>query len=166
MNFAWNQAFVVSWAGPYNEVCLGIGILLLIAFTWWKRRTRYPLVPTKYFTMVTTLTLVVICAGFASFGILEYYYFEFSRDCADTALSRLQRNSPRSSRLEHLLHLCSGYILDRFGASAILLYAMLAFCIGSVLLATAPVQETYWARTFVSTFIVPWGIKSEYCLSL
>lgn len=87
-NFAWNQvsidrynalsvtypltpdlqAYVVGWAAPYNGVTLGLGVLLLALFVWWEGRAEYPLVPTKYFDTESTLTLVVIVAGFMSFG--------------------------------------------------------------------------------------------------
>lgn len=67
-NFAWNQAYVVGWSVAYNGVTLGLGVLLLAAFVWWEGRAEFPLVPTKYFDTESTLTLVVIVAGFMSFG--------------------------------------------------------------------------------------------------
>jgi MFS family permease len=122
VNFAWNQAFVTSWVKVYNGVCLGVGISMLIAFTWWEGRARYPLVPTKYFTMVTTLTLVVLCAGFASFGIWEYYYFQFSRVLRGYSALAITAQLTPIILSGALAAVCSGYILDRFGASTVLLY--------------------------------------------
>lgn len=36
--------------------------------------------------------------------------------------------------------------------------AMLGFLIGSILMATVPIHQTYWAQTFVATIVTPWGM--------
>ena len=35
--------------------------------------------------------------------------------------------------------------------------SMLAFLTGCILIATMPVDQTYWAQAFVTTVIIPWG---------
>ena len=40
--------------------------------------------------------------------------------------------------------------------------SMLAFCVGTVLLATGPVQQTYWANTFVAMLVVCFGMDLSF----
>jgi hypothetical protein len=40
----------------------------------------------------------------------------------------------------------------------IMLAAMVCFLPGQILLATTPVSQTYWASTFLSLIIMPWGM--------
>ena len=47
-------------------------------------------------------------------------------------------------------------------AIAMLAIAMLGFCIGNILIATAPVGQTYWANIFVATVVTPWGMDMSF----
>ena len=40
--------------------------------------------------------------------------------------------------------------------------ALSAFLVGTILIGTAPVGETYWARTFVCTLIIPFGMDMSF----
>ena len=40
--------------------------------------------------------------------------------------------------------------------------AMLAFLVGTVLIATAPVSQTYWAQTFLCLIIIPFGMDISF----
>jgi hypothetical protein len=39
-------------------------------------------------------------------------------------------------------------------------FAMIMFCIGNVLLATMPVEQTYWIQNFLSSAITVWVITN------
>jgi predicted MFS family arabinose efflux permease len=39
---------------------------------------------------------------------------------------------------------------------------MTAFCVGNILLATLPVHQTFWAQTFVSLIVTPWGMDMSF----
>ncbi len=43
-----------------------------------------------------------------------------------------------------------------------MMISMLAFTIGAILVATAPVGQSYWAQTFVSILIMPWGMDMSF----
>lgn len=40
--------------------------------------------------------------------------------------------------------------------------SMLAFLTGSILVATMPVHQIYWAQAFVVTLIIPWGMDMSF----
>lgn len=54
--------------------------------------------------------------------------------------------------------LTTGFILSKVPASTVMVMAMLGFLIGSILMATVPIHQTYWAQTFVATIVTPWGM--------
>lgn len=58
--------------------------------------------------------------------------------------------------------LTTGFILHKVPASFVMLLSMLAFCIGTILIATAPVDQSYWAQLFVATIIMPWGMDMSF----
>lgn len=43
-----------------------------------------------------------------------------------------------------------------------MLISMLAFLFGSLLLATMPVQQSYWAQAFVVALVIPWGMDMSF----
>ncbi|CAH0042661.1 unnamed protein product [Clonostachys rhizophaga] len=51
----------------------------------------------------------------------------------------------------------TGYLISRIRPSLIMLMAMVVFTVGQILLATLPVNQTYWAQAFLITVITPWG---------
>jgi len=44
----------------------------------------------------------------------------------------------------------------------VMLISMSGFLVGNTLLATMPVRQTYWAQTFVSLIIAPWGMDMSF----
>jgi len=40
--------------------------------------------------------------------------------------------------------------------------ALTAFTVGTVLIMTAPVHQSYWAQAFVCTVIIPWGMDMSF----
>lgn len=44
----------------------------------------------------------------------------------------------------------------------IMLASMLAFLVGTILLATMPVKQTYWAQAFVSLIVTCWGMDMSF----
>lgn len=40
--------------------------------------------------------------------------------------------------------------------------ALTAFTVGTILIATAPVEQTYWAQSLVCTIVIPWGMDMSF----
>ena len=53
-------------------------------------------------------------------------------------------------------------ILHKVPASFVMLLSMLAFMTGTILVATAPVHQIYWAQMFVSVIVMPWGMDMSF----
>ena len=159
VNFAWNQAPVVGWTNPYTYVLLIVGFFFLALFGFIETRVAiFPLVPFE--VMDGDIGFLLACVGFgwASYSVWLYYFWQF--------LENLRGISPllASAQFTPVIisgfcaALTTGYILNRVPGSIIMLIALTAFTVGLILLATAPVGQTYWAQTFVSLIVMPWGM--------
>ncbi|KAB2574441.1 Drug resistance protein [Lasiodiplodia theobromae] len=161
-NFAWNQGPVVGWQTPYTYIILILGVLVLAVFAFIESRARFPLVPVRKLSRNVWFVLGCISAGWASFGIWVFYSWQF--------MELLRGSSPLLASAQFvpvaLSGLCAaittGAVLSRIPPSVVMMIAMLAFTIGSILIATAPVGQTYWAQTFVGFIIIPWGMDMSF----
>lgn len=163
LNVAWNQAGVVGWKEPYNYVFLIVGILLLALFVWIESKVSHPLLELKKFAVPTLYVLACLAAGWGCFGIWVYYLwqiFEVLRHA--TPLLACAWYTPIA-----LSGLCAaistGFLLSRLPPMMIMLIAMVAFLVGSTLVAFMPVDQIYWAQTFIAVIIMPWGMVSYRC---
>ncbi|KAK5173206.1 uncharacterized protein LTR77_003328 [Saxophila tyrrhenica] len=142
-NFAWNQAAVVGWSTVYTYVLLIVGILLLAAFAVVEIKiSLYPLVPLRGFKGEAALALGVIAAGWGSFGIWVFYLWRL----IENLLSGL------------LAAVTTGFLLSCVKVPYVLLLATLFFLTGQILIATVPVEQTY----FVSIIVMPWSMDLSF----
>lgn len=56
----------------------------------------------------------------------------------------------------------TGHVISRIGPGWVMLISMLAFLTGSILAATMPVHQSYWAQSFLVTLIIPWGMDMSF----
>ncbi|KAH7122644.1 major facilitator superfamily-domain-containing protein [Dendryphion nanum] len=163
-NFAWNQAPGFGWERPYIYVLLIIGVLLFPVFFWIELKiSPMPLIPFDTLSMDVGFVLGCVSCGWAAFeGIWIYYFFQFLQ---------IQRGD---SPLLSTAHVCAvavsgfvaaittGKVISRIGPQWVMLISMAAFLTGSILTATAPVDQSYWAQTFVTVLIIPWGMDMSF----
>jgi MFS family permease len=162
-NFAWNQAPGFGWEQPYIYVLLIVGTLLFPIFFWIELKVaKKPLIPFDALSTDMSFVLTCIACGWAAFGVWIYYFFQF--------LQQLRGDSP----LLTMAHLCpvaisgfiaaitTGHVISRVGPGPVMLISMLAFLTGSILVATMPINQIYWAQAFVTTLIIPWGMDMSF----
>ncbi|PYI01663.1 MFS general substrate transporter [Aspergillus sclerotiicarbonarius CBS 121057] len=162
INFAWNQGPVVGWNVPYTYALLIVGIILLAGFLIMERKAPCPLLPRSVFKGEIAWVLGCIAAGWSSFGILVYYYYQF--------LEVIDGNSPLlttakwsgASASGACAAVVTGFLLGRVPPSIIIFIAMLAFLVGQILLATIPVDQIYWSQAFLIMLITPWGMDMSF----
>ena len=162
VNFAWNQGPVVGWGKPYVYVMLVLGILFLLAFLFIENRAVQPLLPPNIINLETGFTLGCIAVGWSSFGIYIFYFWQF--------MEVLRGSSPLNATAQFapigISGLCAaittGFLLSRVRSSYIMLASMTAFTLGTILIATTPVDETYWSHQFISVIIMPWGMDMSF----
>ena len=93
---------------------------------------------------------------------LSYYLWNFIEVVRGySALAACAQNAPVAiSGL--LASVATGVLLSKTKVSNVLLLATIFFLIGQILIATAPADQIYWAQTFVSIVIMPWGMDMSF----
>jgi MFS family permease len=162
INFAWNQGPVVGWTTPYTYIILIIGFLFLSLFGLIESRATFPLIPHCALSSDTAFVLGCISAGWASFGIWVYYLWQFCEQLKHASPLLTSAYFVPTSISGLIAALTTGIILHRVPASFVMLIAMLAFMVGTILVATAPINQTYWAQIFVAIVIMPWGMDMSF----
>ncbi|KAG0646833.1 Drug resistance [Hyphodiscus hymeniophilus] len=162
INIAWNQAPAVGWPTPYVYVLLIIGVLFMGVFFYIEHTAPHPLIPLRNIGRDVGFVLGCIAFGWSSFGIWFFYLLQM--------LLVLRHHTPLLSAAQFtppiLSGLCAaivtGLLLHKVGPGVTMMISMVAFCTGNILLATMPVNQIYWAQTFVSLVITPWGMDMSF----
>ncbi|EPX71696.1 drug resistance protein [Schizosaccharomyces octosporus yFS286] len=162
INFAWNQAPVVGWHVPYVYILLIIGFLCFSIFLYIEHKVSQPILPPDILTGETGLVLLCVAAGWCCFSIWIYYFWNF--------LEVLRNQSPLLTSGQWspvsvsgtLAAAITGVILSWVRPIFVMIIAMAFFTAGSILIATAPIHQSYWAQTFVSIAITPFGMDMSF----
>lgn len=162
LNVAWNQAPLVGWGTPYVIALLILGSILLFAFCMIERRVSQPLVPFRALSGKAGFVLGCIALGWSSFGIWLLYLLQF--------LQVLRHVTPLESAAQFvpcavvgfIAAVVTGFLLSRVPTSYIMAVAMTSFCVGIILPATMPIEQTYWIQTFLSTIVTVWGMDMSF----
>ncbi|KAF9894944.1 hypothetical protein FE257_004566 [Aspergillus nanangensis] len=163
VNVAWNQAPIVGWETPYVYVLLIVGVLFIGAFfiVEFKFATQ-PLLPFEAFSSDVAYVLGCVACGWGCFGIWVYYIWRFLEEYRGVTplLASAQFVPPGISGL--IAAFTTGYLMSRVRASWIMFMSLTAFTVGAVFAAISPVDQTYWALTFVGLIITPWGMDMSF----
>lgn len=158
INFSWNQGPVVGWNVPYTYVLLIVGFLFLALFIFIERSAPCPLLPRSMFSGKLAWVLGCITAGWSSFGILVFYYYQFLEVIKGDSPLLVTAKWAAASVSGAVAAVTTGFLLGRLPPSVIMFLSMLFFTTGLALLATIPPSQIYWVQTFVLTIITPWGM--------
>ncbi|OWB58848.1 hypothetical protein B5S28_g4934 [[Candida] boidinii] len=160
-NFSWNQGPVVGWDNPYVYVLLIVSILMFVAFYFIEQKVENPLIPSGL-SKDTWITLVIIAAGWSSFGIWLFYGFRYGFEILglNMIVSAVQFIPALFSGL--IAGMTTGAIIHKVPVKAILLVSMIAFLVGSILNGLRPKHSVYWAMKFPSMCITAFGMDTSF----
>lgn len=163
VNIAWNQAPAVTWAEPYVIVLLILGALFLAAFFVVEfKYAKHPLIPFHAFSADVSFVLACVATGWGCFGTWIFYSWRFLLDIRGISplLASAQFSPPCISGL--VASCVTGLLMSHIRPAWIMCMSLTAFTLGTVLITIAPVHQTYWALTFVSLVIIPWGMDMSF----
>ncbi|GKT48424.1 drug resistance protein YOR378W [Colletotrichum spaethianum] len=157
-SFACNQAPAVDWHTPYTYFLLIIGALFLAAFVYNETVAVNPLLPLSAMGSSTNLILGCTAAAWGCFIIWAFYTFQLSELLRDwTPLLTSAGFVPVA--VESLaVALLLAYLVPGAEVYWAFLVSILSFPLASILMATTPPEQTYWANTFVSSLLAPLGM--------
>ena len=162
VNFAFNQGANIGWTTVYVYVMLIVGIIFLAAFTLIEMRVGFPLVPIRDIGGDALFVLGCVGAGWSSFGIWIYYFYQF-QEVLEKASPLLTTARVAPAAVSGLCaSIVAGKVISKVIPGAVMLASMTAFTVGTILLATRPIGQIYWAQLFVSVIVMPWGMVSTY----
>ncbi|CAI6341363.1 unnamed protein product [Periconia digitata] len=163
VNFALNQAPLVTWAEPYIGALLGGGVLCLVIFILVELyATDYPLIPIRGLSIDAGFALTCIVAGWASHGIWAYNLYLFLEHLrGHSALFTSAETAPVAAT-GVLFAFSTVWLIQRFGIGSVMFLSMTCFMGGSLLIALMPLDQTYWLQTFLSVLIAPGAMNLSY----
>ncbi|KAF1989977.1 major facilitator superfamily transporter [Aulographum hederae CBS 113979] len=161
-NIAWNNGPLYGWGTPHVYFVLIIGLLCLVALFWVERKAAHPILPLHAMTSTVGYTLALVGVGWGSFGVWVFYicrWLQIVRGA--TPLSVAAQFSP-AVICGLLAAGMTGFMLTHTPVSFVMMLSMAAFCVGIIVASTMPEQQIYWAQTFVSVVIMPFGMDMSF----
>lgn len=163
INFAWNQAGVVGWVKAYVYVCLILGFLFVPVFFYLElRMSSSPLIPFKALTSDVTFVLGCVACGWSCFGIWVFYLWQFFEELRGASPLLATAWICPVAIFGAAASVTTGILLGRLRPAWVMTIALTAFTVGIILVATAPVGQSYWAQAFVCTIIIPCGMDMSF----
>ena len=163
INFAWNQSGVVSWAKSYVYVCLILGAFFTVAFFYIELRVaKSPLIPFDALSTDVAFVLACVACGWSCFGIWVYYIWQFYEQLRGGSPLLAAAWTAPVTISGAIASVTTGFLLGRLRAAWVMTIALTAFTVGTILIATTPVDQSYWAQSFVCTIIIPWGMDMSF----
>ncbi|KAK3680220.1 hypothetical protein LTR78_000598 [Recurvomyces mirabilis] len=161
-----NNAPVFGWQKPHVVFLLVVGLISFTVFFWIESRDLYPLIPVKSLNLTVLWIVVMLALGWTSFGIWLVY------SCRYLVELRGQTAIAVAAGLIPLLLVGSiaaavvVYMVQHQHLSFALLMALLSFFVSEIIAAAQPMRQSYWAQTFISTLIMPFGMVLIYPTSI
>ncbi|KIW07398.1 uncharacterized protein PV09_02241 [Verruconis gallopava] len=163
VNLALNQAPLVGWTTWYIPSLLILGSAFLWTFVIVELNfTADPLIPIRGLGKDAYFALGCIAAGWGSHGIWAYYLYLFLEQVkGHSALLSSAMTSPVAVT-GILFALSSVWLVKHIGVAWTMFVAMTNFLIGSLLIGTVPLHQTYWAQVFLSIIIMPGAMNLSF----
>ncbi|KAK8046733.1 hypothetical protein PG996_014797 [Apiospora saccharicola] len=154
-NFCWNQAPSVGWKTPYEIACLVMSLALFASFLLWEKFVATePVMPLDIFRTPTFTALVfVVLLSYMSFGISLWYMISWQQELRGwTVMQTAVGWIPFAVGAIVAVGLAA-WLIPRLAAQWIMAIGIGVMVVSNLLLATMPVQQTYWAQTFPAVLV-------------
>ncbi|KAF4965395.1 hypothetical protein FSARC_6809 [Fusarium sarcochroum] len=149
-NVVCNQAPSVGWNTPYEIAMVILSVLLFVAFLVWEKRfAKEPIMPLSIFKAPTFTALVfVVLLSYMAFGIGLWYSVAWQQLLRDVSLLETGYNFVPFGLSSLVAVFVAAWLIPRVAAQWIMAIGVTVTLVGNILLATMPVQQTYWAQLF------------------
>jgi MFS family permease len=161
-NVAFNNGPLYGWSTPHVYFVLIMGFMCFGGFAWVELRSANPLLPIRAMDRTAGYVLALVGLGWGSFGIWVFYNIRFLQQIRGaTPLSVAAQYAPAA--IAGLVAAgIAGFMLTHTPVSFVMMISMLAFCVGILIACFQPAQQVYWAQTFISILIMPFGMDMSF----
>lgn len=154
-NFVWNEAPTATWSNPYQISILAVSVVLFCAFLLWENRAPVPLVPLDIWKASSFLPLFFsVLMAFMSFGITLWYMAAWLQLTRHWSVLKFAAGFTPFLPFGAFAAWFSSWLIPRVPAQYILSIGLVAAASSAILLATMPVQQSYWAQVFPAVVIM------------
>ncbi|KAL4869800.1 hypothetical protein BDV12DRAFT_184938 [Aspergillus spectabilis] len=155
-NVAWNQAPASGWDEPFVGSLLGVSFLMLAVFGVWEYKfAKPPIMPLGIWTAPSFVAVIfVVLFSFMSNGIFLWYMVAWLQLLRGESILDFGVQWTPFGIVATLGTFIAAWLIPRLAAQWILAIGSAAILIANILLATMPVQQTYWAQVFPATIFM------------
>ncbi|KAI8648350.1 hypothetical protein LRP88_02194 [Fusarium phalaenopsidis] len=152
-SLAWNQAPAYGWETPYVIVMLILSLILMVFFFFWESRwAEEPIMPPSIFRgkSFKALTIVVLFI-YMAVGITLWYMVAWQQLIREWSVLEVAVGWIPYGLGASFAVILAAWLIPRLEAQWILAIGCLTSLTATLLLATMPEQQSYWAQVFPST---------------
>lgn len=132
-------------------------------FFWIETRVaRNPLLPLDVFTSSNGFVLACVACGWGSFGIWVFYIWQILQELRGASPLLISAYLSPLALSGIVAAVSTGALLHKVRPATIMIIALCAFMTSSILTATLPPHQIYWAQIFVTTLIAPFGMDMSF----
>lgn len=159
------EAAPKGWSTPYIGTCLGLGLVLLIAFGIYEAMVpERPIMPiyiwrAKGFAQC----MAIIACGWAAFnGILSFYATLYFQEIQGASPILTTAYFVPQAIAGILVNVLAGIVLHRISGRILLVVAMGGFTVSAILWSFCGIHTLYWALPFPALILVVVGADLAY----
>ncbi|KAI1089182.1 MFS general substrate transporter [Rostrohypoxylon terebratum] len=152
-NVVWNQAPAVGWSSPVTIAMLIVSVALFVGYYIWEHYfASDPIMPLSIFKAPSFTALIfVVLLNFMAAGSLFWYMVLWLQEVRHWTLIQFAVGWTPFGLGGAAATFLAAYLIPRVPAQWILAMGSSCMLVASVLIATMPEQQTYWAQVFPST---------------
>lgn len=154
-----SQAPAVGWDEPYEYVLLIVAFLHFLLFAIWESKfTKEPILPLNIWSSPSfSMMILTAFLSFMSVGIVIWYISIWNLQIRHYTLFLNGASYATLAVCGALAAIISAKVIRHLPAEYIMAIGSLAICVASILIATMPEQQTYWAQVFPALLITAFG---------
>ncbi|RDW81403.1 uncharacterized protein DSM5745_04960 [Aspergillus mulundensis] len=150
-NFVWNQAPSVGWSTPYEIALLVVSVVLFALFIVWEHKTPHPIMPPSIFKAPSFAILVlVILLNYMTVGTVLWYQLLWLQEIWGWSTLQFAIGWTPFVICGTFAACLAAWLIPRLAAQWILALGTVTVMVSTVLVATIPLKQTYWAQMFPS----------------
>ncbi|KAL4749801.1 hypothetical protein BDW72DRAFT_204467 [Aspergillus terricola var. indicus] len=150
-NFVWNQAPNVGWSTPYEIALLVLSVILFSFFIIWEHKIPHPIMPPSIFRAPSFAILVlVILLDYMTVGTVIWYQLLWLQDVWGWSTLQFAIGWTPFVICGTFAACLAAWLIPRLAAQWILALGTVTVMVSTVLIATIPLKQSYWAQMFPS----------------
>lgn len=149
----------MGWKEPYEYSLLIVSILHFVAFIVWEWKfAKQPILPLTIWTAPSFgLVILVSFLSMMAIGLLIWYITLYNQVLRNYTIFASSATYATLAVMGAVAAFASSYAIPRIPAQYILAIGSTSSCVASILVATTPAHQVYWAQIFPAMLFTAFG---------